>query len=428
MRLVTNAGPIDVSLSALLDRRVDHDEGGLTGGFDVERMADLFCAAVDWNAVRTTGGRLLDEELFSDIFGVLGGTECCPPPSTPACQCLHLLEVVVRDAPSGLEIMMVRDDDKVVADVLAGSATPMLVTPVEPEGRYSFKASAPDGGHSLITLRRWILQQEMAYDSDQPIRDLAVVDGQALIVGPQGGDLVALDKLVRTERLQELSGATSVAAFGRHVAVTVDGRVVVYRFAKGADPHIESEIALAGGDASVIASRAGTPPLLYVFGDQVHTTYDVSDAAQPAMISNFNSRLVPLRADLTDRHIVLHDGQGLELLSLDKPAFPEMTATIELEREIEHLLAMRAWVLAVRRDRVIDIVRTARKPGVVGRLYLEEWSDAYIPRFGRISQAGSLAILCRSDAMGLRVMRTLRNQVDIERLQRRRAELAGGPQ
>ena len=435
IHIVTNAGRYNLALTGRLDRTTDWDSHGIAGSFGVTSFADaygFFCGKVDWDNLRKSGGRIFDPEQSRELIPILGGEECCPPPHTPACQCIDFLEITLRDVPRNVRLTVLDEDKRAILNDRTQFPSRILMIPIKEDRDYALQAKVPrlanTGKSSPLTMRRWLVQQDSLYTTNQRLSDLTVFGEQAYVVGSKGIEAIRLTKLEEPSQIalvKASAGATSIAVFKRYLLVAGDKTLNVLSLADPKNPTKISSVNVRKGFKTLLTRRVNGQflPFVYACGQELQV-FDLLNPKKPKEISRVTTKVRANRALVQDNYVYLFGKGGLEVFDISKPNQPTALGLLPTKKEIRNAVLAGRLALLIYDSKQVDMVDISKpsKLRQTGNWQLESWMSEYVPIVGNVIRYKGYFLMLRGDQLGFRVMRIRRNRIDQEKLRERRGQ------
>jgi len=439
MRIMTNAGDADafnVHLVGRLDRSDDFDSFGLIGSFaqgafagDPALAESFFCGQADWEIIRGFGGLRLPLDEFMDI---LGGEECCPPPRQPACQCLDFLLVSLKDVPRGIGLSIKGQDGRAVATLNSRFSTRVLIAPINVDQGYELVAKIPGKANlskiSPLTIRRWLVQQDSVYETQQRLNEFAVYKDHAYAAGPEGIEVIRLSNVKTPQRIglfQTGVQAITVAVFGAHL-LAGGQNLEIYSLQDTKKPNLISRVDYIKGVRTIITTENGGKPLkqVWVAANALYGL-DVSDPKQPKQVAKISTRIQTNRGIIRNQLVYLCGKGGLEIFDISNPTQTRKVGSFATDDEVRNAILFDPVILLINDSRNIEIldISVPTRPRHAGNLSLEDWVEDNVPIAGRQVKYRDAFLILKGDQMGLRLMRARPNRVDEEKLLERRKQV-----
>jgi hypothetical protein len=346
---------------------------------------------------------------------------------------VDLWEVAFQDVPPGVELEILDGAGRVIADNHARFRTRILMVPIKGGNDYSLRARVPRGRRrgmsSPVLMRRWIVQQDGLYSTTEPLTDVAGAGSYAYAAGPSGLDVITLkDPLrpLRAAHLTQLAGATSLSVLDTaHLLAAVEG-LEVLSLVNPEQPAVIASLSLSSGIRAVCASSVGGQNLAAACGaaSYLHVV-DLSNPSHPEEIGSVPTRVQPTRVLMKGTRALLLGKEGLELFDLSMPGRPASIGLLTTKREVRNAAVVGSFVVLAYDSRSLDIIDISKPklPRIAGSLQMEGWAGEFTPLAGAIVRLGGRVLALKSDQLGFRVLRLLRNHVNGAALQHKRTPI-----
>jgi hypothetical protein len=435
MRIETTEGSFDVRLTGRIDRRTDFDDepviGSFAGGAFAGSFADaygFFCGFVDWRRIGPSG-ILLDSPAFAELIPILGGGDCCPPPRLPACLCVEMLEIVLRDVPDDVELAFLNNEGRAIAANRSQLAVRTIFAPFLTDREYIVRAdslgqAAHQAPGSPLVMRRWILQQEGLHSTQQQLRGLAVAGDIAFATGEHGTELIDLGQIKHPRQVGLLPNASkvdNVAVWHRYLFV-IGETTEVFSLADHRSPVKLGDVAVPELKA-LITGRGKTDFLRlgYGLGKRLHIL-DLTDPVRPRELGSVVLQGEAKGGVVTGRHLFVFENNGVEIFDLKQIHQPVRVKFLPTRQAVRTGFVGRSTAVLIYDSEHADLVDFSNpaQAQVAGSWHLEDWMKEFVPLAGSVIHHEGHFLILNGDQHGFRVVRMIKNHIDRKKLVSRR--------
>jgi len=427
IRIMHNAGaPLDITLDARVERLDMIQGNGVSGGIN-RHLIDSLCLNVDWDFIQKHHfDHFIEPELFDRLTGYLNGRNCCPPPASPACQCIDWLEVRVEDGTPNFGLKLLKQSATGGFFETAHSNGPILYAPFQPESSYALALDVIGGQpnkSNMVHLRRWVLNQTDIYNSDVPIFDVVGMGRRFFLTTKMGVFVLGVStkgRLTLVTQLKELDWGTRLGRFNqRTLALIGDSQTVFYQVnANGTLKETAKLDSQVFGGSVVLPNADLLGTYAFAVRPQSVQIFDLKDLNSPKLVKEIDSVISTSTGLVTGNWLILYNEKEMAIFDIRDMNKVKYYGRQLFDNEVRHLAAIGPRLFAIGSSNDVSVFGLDHKSQLrqEGHLSAENWLKPFLPATGGFASARNRMAVVTGNGLILRLLRLESNTLDETRL------------